>query len=270
MSNAAQRTTPEFVLVSGAAGGIGSAIARRFTQDGARVAITDLDADRLKAVAAETGTLALPADGTQRDELRDVVAAAATEFGRLDAVIAAQGASAPGPANAKGDRAWAAALEINLNGAFYLATEAMPRLMESRGNIVMISSVAGVIAGPPGSVGYTAAKAGLIGLVRWLARDFGPKGVRVNAVAPGWVRTPLGDGGMAYLAEREGITREQAYQLATEHVPLRRPAEPAEIAAVCAFLASSDASIVTGHVLLADGGGATVDSSTMIFDPPAR
>ena len=118
-------------------------------------------------------------------------------------------------------------------------------------------------------VGYTAAKAAIIG-TRWLARDYGPKGVRVNAVCPGWVRTPLGEGAMIYLAEREGITVDEAYALTTQHVPLRRPAEPEEIAGVCAFLASGDASMVTGHVLVADGGGAVVDSSTIVFDTPPR
>jgi NAD(P)-dependent dehydrogenase (short-subunit alcohol dehydrogenase family) len=263
------RAKPAFVLISGAAGGIGSAAARRFIRDGASVAITDINADRLKVLADETGALAVPADGTSREELRDVVARTVAEFGGLDTVVATQGAASPGAASAKGDGAWSRALDINLNGAFYLATEALRPLVQRRGSIVMISSIAGVIAGPPGSVGYTAAKAGLIGMVRWLARDFGPKGVRVNAVAPGWVRTALGDDGMAFLAEREGITREEAYRLATQHVPLRRAAEPEEIAAVCAFLASPDASMVTGHVLVADGGGAAVDSSTIAFDPPA-
>jgi NAD(P)-dependent dehydrogenase (short-subunit alcohol dehydrogenase family) len=133
---------------------------------------------------------------------------------------------------------------------------------------VLFASTAGLIAGPPGTVGYTAAKAAIIGITRWLARDYGPRGVRVNAVCPGWVRTPLGEGAMAYLAQREGITLDEAYALTAKHVPLRRAAEPEEIASVCAFLASADASMVTGHVLVADGGGAAVDSSTVIFDEP--
>lgn len=234
------------------------------------MALTDIDAERLDAVAAQVNGLALPADGTERDALRDVVAGAVEELGGLDAVIAAQGAQVASTASPKAQEGWTRSLDINLSGAFYLAAEALPHLVQSRGSIVMLSSSAGIFAGPAGTVGYTAAKTGIIGLVRWLAREYGPRGVRVNAVSPGWIRTPLGEGAMAYLAERDGLTIEEAYRATTAHIPLRRAAEPEEIAAVCAFLASSDASMVTGHTLLADGGGAVVDPSTEIFDPPRQ
>ncbi|SFW79896.1 SDR family NAD(P)-dependent oxidoreductase [Amycolatopsis australiensis] len=256
----------KLVLVSGAAGGVGSATARRFAADGAKVALTDIDADRLKVVADEVGGLALPADGTRRDEVAAVVRRAVAELGGLDTVIAAQGAAVSGTASPKADDAWFRAFDVNLHGSFYLASEALPHLVPRRGSLVLFASTAGLLSGPPGTAGYSAAKAGVIGLVRWLARDFGPRGVRVNGVCPGWVRTPLGDGAMRYLAEREGIAVEEAYRRVAEHVPLRRVAEPAEIAAVCAFLASADASIVTGHVLVADGGGAAVDPATTLFD----
>jgi meso-butanediol dehydrogenase/(S,S)-butanediol dehydrogenase/diacetyl reductase len=260
---------PQFVLISGAAGGVGSATARRFAADGAKVAVTDINAERLKELADEIGGLALPADGTQRDAVHDVVEHVVAEFGGLDTVVAAQGAAISGNASAKGDPAWFKAFDVNLHGGYFLVGEALPHLVERRGSIVMISSSAGLLSGPPGTVGYTAAKAGVIGLVRWLARDFGPKGVRVNGVVPGWVRTPLGEGAMAYLAQRENITVDEAYNRAASHVPLRRVAEPEEIASVCAFLASPDASIVTGHILVADGGGAVVDPATIEFDIPA-
>lgn len=260
------RDTPRVVLVSGAAGGVGSAVARKFADGGARVAITDIDADGLRALADELGALALPADGTLVDELSGVVSRAVEAFGALDTVIAAQGAAISGPANRKGDDAYAAAMDVNLNGAYALVTEAVPYLVERRGSIVMISSAAGFFAGPPSNVGYTVAKHGVVGLMRWLARDLGPRGVRVNAVCPGWVRTGLGGGAMEYLGRREGIGVDEAYDLATRHTPLRRPAEPEEIAEVCAFLASDAASIVTGHALFADGGAAAVDLSTAVFD----
>lgn len=267
MTRGSHRTKPALVLISGAAGGVGSATARRFVEDGAKVAITDIAADRLKALADEIGALPLPADGTSRDALQEVVERAVAELGGLDTLIAAQGAAISGNASSRGDGAWFRALDVNLHGSFFLAGEALPHLIEHRGSIVMIASTAGIFAGPPGTVGYTAAKSGLIGLVRWLAREFGPRGVRVNAVCPGWVRTPLGEGAMSYLAERDGISLEEAYRLVARHTPLRRVAEPEEIASVCAFLASGDASMVTGHVLVADGGGAVVDPATIVFDP---
>ncbi len=262
------RKTAELVLISGAAGGVGAATARRFVQDGARVAMTDIDAERLKRVADEIGAVALPADGTQREAVHSVVDQAVAELGGLDTIVATQGAAIPSTASssAKSDQAWFKSLDVNLHGGFFLASEAIPHLVKNRGSIVMIASTAGQFAGPPGTLGYTAAKAAIVGLVQWLARDLGPRGVRVNAVCPGWVRTALGGGAMTYLAEREGISEEEAYQLATIHTPLRRVAEPDEIASVCAFLASGDASMITGHALVVDGGGSAVDLATSAFD----
>ena len=270
MAGETRRSTPEFVLVSGGAGGMGSATARRFAEDGAKVAITDIDADRLKAMADEIGALALPADGTNCDELAAVVERTVAEFGGLDTLVATQGVFSTGPAGRRGDDAWFRALDVNLTGCYFLATEAVRHLAERKGSIVMIASTVGLFGGPLGAVGYTASKSGLVGLVRWLAREYGPRGVRANAVCPGWVRTALGGGAMAFLAEREGITPDEAYRLTTAHTPLRRPAEPAEIASVCAFLASGDASMVTGQALAVDGGGSAVDLATAAFDPPAR
>lgn len=259
---------PSRVLISGAAGGLGSEVARRFSTDGARVAVTDINADGLALVADEVGGIALPADGTDRDALRAVVAQAAKELGGIDAVVAAQGAQIPSTTSPRTHEGWLKSLEVNLSGPFYLVAEAMPHLVTSGGSAVLISSSAGIFSGPVGTAGYTAAKTGVVGLVRWLAREFGPQGVRVNGVSPGWIRTALGDGGMAFIAERDGITVDEAYAAATARVPLRRPADPTEIAAVCAFLTSSDASMVTGHTVVADGGGAVIDCSTGIFDPP--
>ncbi|PKV97265.1 NADP-dependent 3-hydroxy acid dehydrogenase YdfG [Amycolatopsis echigonensis] len=268
MNHPVRRRKPELALVTGAAGGVGSATARRLVEDGAKVALTDLNAERLKELAHELGAVALPADGTDRAAIHDVVEQAVAQLGGLDTVIAAQGAAVSGTARPAHVEAYQRALDVNLHGSYYLAGEVLPHLVERQGSLVLFASTAGLIAGPPGTVGYTAAKAGIIGITRWLARDYGPKGVRVNAVCPGWVRTPLGEGAMAYLAKREGITLDEAYALTTKHVPLRRAAEPEEIASVCAFLASGDASMVTGHVLVADGGGAAVDSSTLVFDEP--
>jgi len=270
MNYPVRRKKPELALVTGAAGGVGSATARRLVEDGAKVAVTDISADRLDALAKEIGAIPLPADGADPEAIRDVVAQAAAQLGGIDTVIAAQGLAVSGNASPKHVPAYLRAIDVNLHGSYYLAGEVLPHLVASQGSLVLFASTAGLIAGPPGTVGYTAAKAAIIGITRWLARNYGPKGVRVNAVCPGWVRTPLGEGAMTYLAEREGITVDEAYALTTQHVPLRRPAEPEEIAGVCAFLTSGDASMVTGHVLVADGGGAVVDSSTIVFDTPPR
>jgi meso-butanediol dehydrogenase / (S,S)-butanediol dehydrogenase / diacetyl reductase len=268
MAGETGRRMPEFVLISGGAGATGSATARRFIAEGSKVALTDIDAERLKAVADELGALALPADGTQRDPLAEVVERTVSEFGALDTVIATQGSFATGPTGRRGDKQWFAALDINLNGCYFLATEALPHLIERKGSIVVLSSVAGLFGGPEGAIGYSAAKAGVINFIRYLARNHGPDGLRANAVCPGWIKTPLADASIQWLAEQKGITAEQAFDVCTAHTPLRRAADPSEIAAVCAFLASSDASMVTGHALCADGGSTAVDAGTIAFDRP--
>ncbi|MBI5617046.1 MAG: SDR family oxidoreductase [Gammaproteobacteria bacterium] len=266
MEDPYRRRMPGFALVSGAAGGIGSATARRFAAEGVRVAVTDIDAAKLDALASDIGALALPADGSSREALHEVIEKTVAEFGALDTLIATQGAASAGTVSPKGDKAWAQALDINLTGPYFLAGEALPHLVKRRGSIVLIASTAGLFAGPVGGVGYTAAKSGVVGLARWLARDYGPRGVRVNALCPGWVKTALADNTMAYLAQREGITVEEAYARSTRHIPLRRVSQPAEIAAVCAFLASSDAAMVTGHAMVVDGGGCAVDIATIELD----
>ena len=159
-------------------------------------------------------------------------------------------------------------LRASLTTAFITARETLPALIErGGGSIVIVSSIAGLAAGPS-LAGYVSAKHGVIGLTRSLARDYGPRGVRVNAVCPGWVRTPVGDEQMDILAARDGITREEAYALTAAHVPLRRPAEPREIASIIAFLASDDSSFVTGSVLVVDGGASAVDVPTLAFEEP--
>ncbi|KHL02475.1 SDR family NAD(P)-dependent oxidoreductase [Sinomonas humi] len=257
---------PQTVLISGAAGGLGSAVARRFAADGARVALSDINAAQVAELANELGGIALPADGTDRGAVREVVEDAASAFGGLEAVIGVQGAQVKSTTNPSSNDGWDKSLAVNLNGQFYFAAEAIPHLLKSQGSIVLVSSSAGILSGPPGALGYTAAKHGVVGLARWLAREYGPRGIRTNCITPGWIRTPLGDGGMEYIAERDGITLDEAYERTTALVPMRRAAHPGEIASVCAFLVSSDASMVNGHVLVADGGAAVVDSSTAFFN----
>jgi NAD(P)-dependent dehydrogenase (short-subunit alcohol dehydrogenase family) len=120
--------------------------------------------------------------------------------------------------------------------------------------------------GSTGSAAYGTSKAALIGLARSIAVDFGPGGVRANVVCPGWVRTPMGDRAIEGLANSRGIDLDRAYRVATRHVPLRRPAEPGEIARCIAFLAGDDASIVSGTVLVADGGQTAVDLGGIVFE----
>ena len=253
-------------VISGGGSGIGAAIARLVAAEGGKVALTGRRSEPIETLAAEIGGLAVPGDATDPSHAASAVEHAVKAYGGLDVVIANAGVGFGGTAGDVSDESWRATIDINLSGALFLVRAAMPHL-EARagGSIVLISSVSGFVSSPS-SAAYVASKAAMIGLAKSIAVDFGSAGVRANALCPGWVRTPMGDESMDELAEARGISREQAYRLATEPVPLRRAAEPDEIARCAAFLASDEASYVTGTTLLADGGGTAVDVSSMAFE----
>lgn len=255
----------KIVLITGGGTGIGAACAKRFAAVGARVAVLGRRRELVEAVANPIDGLALVADASSTTEMRTAVRAVAEKFGGIDVLIANAGGHGLGTAHSTDDESWAQARRANLDTAFVAARETISFLLERHGNIVVISSIAGLAAGPE-VCGYTTFKHALIGLTRSLARDYGPQGVRVNAVCPGWVRTPMADEEMAPLMQRYGLSLDEAYARVTRDVPLRRPAWAEEIAAVCHFLASADASIVTGAVIVADGGSTIVDVPTLAFD----
>jgi NAD(P)-dependent dehydrogenase (short-subunit alcohol dehydrogenase family) len=162
------------------------------------------------------------------------------------------------------DRQWRAALESNLNSAFASVRACLPSVIARRGNVLFVASIASLAAGPQ-ACGYVTAKHAVIGLMRSVARDYGPQGVRANAICPGWVTTPMADEEMQPLMDAQGISLEQAYQQVCRDVPLRRPASAQEIALACQFLCSPQASIISGATLVADGGASAVDVPTLAF-----
>ncbi len=258
------------VVISGGGTGIGAATARRYAAEGARVAILGRRREPLEAVAAETGALAVVADASDSESTAAAVATIVAELGGIDVLVANAGGHGLSTVGETDDAEWQLAFTTNVTTAFVLAREALPHLIESRGQIVIVSSLAGLFAGPS-VAGYTVGKHALIGLTRSLARDYGTHGVRVNAVCPGWVRTPMADAEMDELAKLAGFTdRAEGYGLVTADVPLGRPAEPDEIASLIRFLGSGESSIMTGAVLLADGGAHIVDVPTLAFDHAAR
>jgi meso-butanediol dehydrogenase / (S,S)-butanediol dehydrogenase / diacetyl reductase len=261
------RLQGKVAIVSGGGTGIGAAAARLFAREGARVLVTGRRAEPIRAVAEEIGGLAIPGDATDPAHASEVVEAAAHEFGGLDVVLANAGVGFGGKAGEVEVDLWRQTIEINLTGPLLLVRAALPALLDRRrGSIVLVSSVSGLVS-DAGSAAYVASKTGLIGLARSLAVDYGRHGIRTNAVCPGWVETPMGDASMDALAADRGISREQAYLLATEHVPMRRPATPDEIASCCLFLASDESSIVNGAVLAADGGSTIADIGGIAFEP---
>ena len=253
------RLEGKVAIVSGGGTGIGAATARVFAREGGKVVVTGRRAEPLEAVAAEIDGRAVAGDTSDDDHVRAAVAKARDEFGGLDIVVANAGLGFGGAAADVDDERWQQTLDVNLTGAFRLARAAIPSLVErGGGSIVLVSSVSALVSGTDGAA-YVTSKAAMLGLARSIAVDYGPNGIRANALCPGWVETPMGDGSMKTLMTQHGISLGEAYRLVTQHIPLRRPATADEIAGCCLFLASDESSIVTGTTLVADGGGLAVD-----------
>lgn len=256
----------QVALVTGGGTGIGEAVARRLAREGVHVVVTGRRLEPLERVAAEIGGTAIAADAARSVDAAELVARILDERGRLDIVVANAGGHGFATVADTDDEAWGAALRANVTTAFVIVRAALPALVAARGRVVVMSSIAGLAAGPS-VAGYTVGKHALIGLTRSLARDYGRDGVRVNAVCPGWVATPMADEEMDAFAAAAGLEdRASAYAAVTTDVPLGRAAQPHEIAAVVRFLASPDSSYITGATIVADGGAHIVDVPTIAFD----
>ena len=236
-------------LVTGASRGIGAACAAALAADGYDVAIGYAsDAAGAAATAAAVEALGRrasvhAADVAVEEQAGAMVEAAEEALGPLDAVVLNAGITRDGLAVRMSEEDWSAVIDTNLSGAFYTARPALRGMLRRRaGSIVAISSIVGLI-GNPGQANYAAAKAGMIGMVRALARESGGRGVRVNAVAPGYIATDM----TASLADehREALLAQ---------TPLGRLGDPEDVAGAVAFLCSPAAAFITGAVLLVDGG----------------
>jgi NAD(P)-dependent dehydrogenase (short-subunit alcohol dehydrogenase family) len=251
-------------LVTGGGTGIGAADARRLAAEGYAVVVTGRRAAPIEEIAAEIDGLAVVADTGLVDDAERAVRETVERFGGLDALVCNAGIGGGGSLRDLDPATWDDVLRTNLTGAFLTCRAAIDHLAARRGSVVTISSVSGLRASPE-SLAYCASKAGLLMLTQCMAVDHGPEGVRVNCVAPGWVRTPMADEDMDVLAERLGLDREAAYAETTVDVPLRRPASPEEVAATVAWLVSDDASYVNGAVVTVDGGHTPVDVAMVAF-----
>jgi len=251
-------------LVTGGGTGIGAAVARRLAAEGYAVVVTGRRAAPIEEIAAEIDGLAVVADTGLVDDAERAVRETVERFGGLDALVCNAGIGGGGSLRDLDPATWDDVLRTNLTGAFLTCRAAIDHLAARRGSVVTISSVSGLRASPE-SLAYCASKAGLLMLTQCMAVDHGPEGVRVNCVAPGWVRTPMADEDMEVLAERLGLDREAAYAETTVDVPLRRPASPEEVAATVAWLVSDDASYVNGAIVTVDGGHTPVDVAMVAF-----
>lgn len=253
-------------FITGGGTGIGSAVAEQFVASGAQVVVMGRRIERVRSVADRLGGLAVAGDAANTGDVQRAVTSALEKFGRIDVLVANAGGHGVGDALSTDDASWELSKHLNLDTAFVCARELLPELIKQRGNIIVVSSIAGHFAAPR-VIGYVTMKHALIGLVRSLARDYGKKGVRVNAVCPGWVRTEMADEQMRMLVEKYRLSdTAAAYQLVSRDVPMGRAAEPADVAEAVLFLASPRAAMITGSSLMVDGGASAVDLPTVIFE----
>ena len=234
-------------LITGATGGIGGAIARALHKQGATVAISGRQVDRLEALAAELGNrvAVCPCDLGRRDEVAKLIDAAIAKLGRLDILVNNAGLTKDNLFMVMKDEQWDEVIAVNLTSTFMLmraAARAMMRAKTGYGRIINISSVSGII-GNPGQGNYAAAKSGMIGMSKSLAREVASRGITVNCIAPGFIKTPMTDA----LNEKQTAAIKEA-------IPAQRFGAPDDVAAAVVYLASLEAGYLTGETLNVNGG----------------
>lgn len=235
------------IIVTGSSAGIGEGIARRFHDEGGNVIINARNAEKCAAVAQTLDparTLVVPGDVSKSAFANEIVAAAVEKFGGLDTLVNNAGVADQGLLHKTSDEAIDRVIDINVKGVIYLSRAAIPELIKTQGSIINISSVSG-IGGDSMLPLYNASKGAVTNLTRGLALQVGQMGVRVNTINPSVTRSDMVEG----ILGNEG-----AMKMVMNRMAIKRVGEPADIAAAAAFLASEDASFITGVNLPVDGG----------------
>jgi NAD(P)-dependent dehydrogenase (short-subunit alcohol dehydrogenase family) len=244
-----QRLQDRVAVITGAGSGIGLASARRLAAEGATVVAVDIDADAGKAAAAEVRGRFIAADVASEDAVRALYDEVVAEFGRVDVAFNNAGISPPEDDSilTTGIEAWRRVQEVNLTSVYLCCKYVIPHMQrQGRGSIVNTASFVAVLGAATSQISYTASKGGVLAMSRELGVQFAREGIRVNALCPGPVNTPL-------LAELFAKDPDRAARRLV-HVPMGRFAEPEEVAAAVAFLASDDSSFITASQFLVDGG----------------
>jgi 3-oxoacyl-[acyl-carrier protein] reductase len=242
-----KRLEGQVAIITGGAQGIGRATAELFAAEGAKLVLCDMDGALVEKTAAEIGAVGsavgIQANVTRMEDAERVVQAALDKFGRIDILVNNAGITKDNLLLRMTEQEWDAVLDVNLKGAFCFAKVASKAMLKARkGAIVNIASVVGQ-EGNIGQANYAASKAGLIGFTKALAKELASRNIRVNCVAPGFIKTRLTD-----------VLPEEAKKRLAERILLGRLGEPADIAKAVLFLSSEEASYITGHVLGVNGG----------------
>jgi 3-oxoacyl-[acyl-carrier protein] reductase len=242
------RLKGKVAIITGAGQGIGAATALKFAEEGATVALCDLNAEAIASVVEDCRTVGATAVGfsvnvANRDSLDEMVASVLAQFGRIDVLVNNAGITRDARLQKMTLEQFDHVIDVNLRGVFHATQAVIDCMLEQKSGVVLNASSVVGIYGNYGQTNYAAAKFGVIGFTKTWSREFGPKGIRVNAVAPGFVETPI-----------LSTVPDEVLEKMRNQVPLRRLGKPAEIANIYAFLASDEASYVNGAVIEASGG----------------
>ncbi|AIY88412.1 MULTISPECIES: 3-oxoacyl-[acyl-carrier-protein] reductase [unclassified Thermotoga] len=235
-------------LITGAASGIGKATTLLFAQEGATVIAGDISKENLDSLVKEAEGLPGKVDPyvlnvADRDQIKEVVEKVVQKYGRIDVLVNNAGITKDALLVRMKEEDWDAVINVNLKGVFNVTQMVVPYMIKQRnGSIVNVSSVVGIY-GNPGQTNYAASKAGVIGMTKTWAKELAGRNIRVNAVAPGFIETPMTE-----------KLPEKAREAALSRIPLGRFGKPEEVAQVILFLASDESSYVTGQVIGIDGG----------------
>lgn len=246
------RSSGKVALVTGAAMGIGREIALSFAKEGATVILYGISEDVFRvakeAESLGTRTLACRGDVGNRDEVEECVSKALQLFGKIDILVNNAGIYPTKPFVEMSEEEWDKVFRVNVKGVFYFTKAALPQMIRNRwGRVINIASIAGAVVGFPGLTHYSATKAALVGFTRSLALEVAQFNITVNTIAPGPIETP---------GTMRGVPAEQL-EVIKRLIPVGRMGKPQDIAGVILFLASEEASFITGQLIVADGGYVT-------------